>query len=614
MANNGRIHKEPKEGARYAALYKHPMPSTRGGALYNAFPYATKISPEVIAVFIAAHTNPGDTVFDGFAGSGSTGIAAILCGNPTTEMKNLANRMRLSVRWGHRRAVLYELSTLGAFIGRVLCSPPDPKDFEDAANELLATGMRDLDWVYGATDPDGKQGTIRHVVWSDVLRCPECRKQTTLWDSSVARDPARISDSFACGHCGASVPLKEVTRVRRSRHDELIGDTVRGRKRSPAWVYGSTNGKTWSRPATRSDTLLLRRIDSTSLPSSVPVIPVPWGDLYRSGYHEGISHLHHFYTRRNLLVFSTLWSHTTHFPPDLCAALRFWLLSYNASHSTLMTRVVAKRNQPDLVVTSAQSGVLYISGLPVEKNIFRGLMRKLRPIREAFSLTASGRDLVTVRNQSSLSVDEADQSIDYAFTDPPFGGYIPYSEVNFINEAWLGCLTDKTEEAIVSPSQGKHTEQYHQLLTRAFKEVSRILRPRSCATVVFHASSAEVWKALQTACAKAGLRVDRTNILDKTQGSFKQVTATATTKGDPLILLRKHSRLQSQDDVSLWALTEQLVDVARRSNNPAELSPQRIYSRVVGHYLSQNHSIPIDAREFYEELEERHELCGAPTK
>jgi hypothetical protein len=37
-----------------------------------------------------------------------------------------------------------------------------------------------------------------------------------------------------------------------------------------------------------------------------------------------------------------------------------------------------------LVTTSAQSGVLYVSGLPVEKNLFKGLRRKLKTIVQAF--------------------------------------------------------------------------------------------------------------------------------------------------------------------------------------------------------------------------------------
>ncbi|MBM4028351.1 MAG: site-specific DNA-methyltransferase, partial [Planctomycetes bacterium] len=63
----------------FSPLYERAMPATRGGSLFNAFPYPTKISPEAIALFIAAHTAPGATVLDGFGGSGSTGLAAILC-------------------------------------------------------------------------------------------------------------------------------------------------------------------------------------------------------------------------------------------------------------------------------------------------------------------------------------------------------------------------------------------------------------------------------------------------------------------------------------------------------------------------------------------------------
>ena len=57
-------------------LYSTPFPSTRSGALFNAFSYPTKISPEAEAIFIACHTKVGDTVLDPFGGSGTTGIAA----------------------------------------------------------------------------------------------------------------------------------------------------------------------------------------------------------------------------------------------------------------------------------------------------------------------------------------------------------------------------------------------------------------------------------------------------------------------------------------------------------------------------------------------------------
>lgn len=61
------------------------MRASRSGALFSAFPYLTKISPEAVALFIASHTHSGNTVFDGFAGSGTTGLAALLCESPSQE-------------------------------------------------------------------------------------------------------------------------------------------------------------------------------------------------------------------------------------------------------------------------------------------------------------------------------------------------------------------------------------------------------------------------------------------------------------------------------------------------------------------------------------------------
>ena len=71
-------------------LYRRPLRATRGGPLYNAFPYPTKISPEAIGLLIASHTKPNEVVLDSFAGSGMTGLGAILCAKPTDSMKREA--------------------------------------------------------------------------------------------------------------------------------------------------------------------------------------------------------------------------------------------------------------------------------------------------------------------------------------------------------------------------------------------------------------------------------------------------------------------------------------------------------------------------------------------
>lgn len=582
------------------ALYERALPAKRSGSLYGAFPYPTKISPEAIALFIGTHTRPGDTVFDGFAGSGTTGLAALLCERPSAELRNEAQRMGLDIEWGARNAVLYELGALGAFVAHILTHPPEPSAFLHTAQQLLEQAQRDDGWMYAAEDAQGNTGTIRHVVWSDQLVCPSCGINVSLWRACVSRAPAAIASVFACPNCAHEEALDNMGRATEKTFDKLIGKEVEQRSRHPAWLYGVTDRRTWCRPVNNHDIELLQRIVDEPIPGTVPRIAIPWGDLHRRGYHQGISHLHHFYTRRNLIVFGRLWERMQDYDASLRDALRFWLLSYNASHATLMTRVVAKSGQKELVATSAQPGVLYISGLPLEKNLIAGLKRKLKTIANAFATVRGCKGRVEVHQNSSCKVELADGTIDYAFTDPPFAGNIPYAEINFINEAWLGRYTDRADEAIVSKCQDKGLAEYQGLLRAAFSEVRRILKSEGKATLVFHSSSAKAWNALQAAYTQAGFAVERTGVLDKTQGSFKQVTAAGSVRGDPVLLLGAGPACSDSNSADIQRIVRQLREEAALSPDPSELTAQRLYSRLVAHYVARHQQIPLDANSFYQ--------------
>jgi len=586
--------------AKLRALYGLPMKAARTGALFSAFPYPTKISPETIALFIAAHTKPGDKIFDGFAGSGTTGIATLLCSDPTEAMKQEAKRLGLNFTWGARRAVLYELGVLGSFIGQTLTNPPNPEIFQTEAKQLLLECEHELGWLYEARDPNGNAGKIRYAIWSEVVECPSCNRHVTLFDGCVKRKPAQISSTFTCIYCAHAINLSSCKRQTRQYVDELTGHKVVTRMRKPVWVYGTTKGCKWSRAPHHSDDVLLNRVEKIRLPGSVPKIEIPWGDLYRGGYHQGITHLHHFYTRRNLIVFSKLWQISASSP--LRDALRFWLLSYNASHATLMTRVVAKRNQKDLVVTSAQPGVLYVSGLPIEKNLFAGLKRKLATIHKAFEVMQRKEQLIDVYHASCLRTDLADESIDYVFTDPPFGGNIPYAEVNFINEAWLGRYTDSDDEVTISRAQGKTCRDYELLIGQAFREIYRVLKKGGKVTTIFHSASSGVWNALRRAYSNTGLGVELASVLDKTQGSFKQVTTKGAVKGDPVLMLTKSGAVVTSPSSPVHVVANNLIERALNSHDVEERTPQRLYSRLVNHYLKRQQQVPLDAIEFYKLL------------
>lgn len=586
------------------SLYESPLKASRTGALYNAFSYPTKISPEAIAIFIATHTNPHDTILDTFGGSGTTGLAAHLCDVPTKNMIALCCQRGLQPQWGPRKAHLVEIGVLGSLVSQVLCNPPDSTEFVQACEDILEQTQQTLGWMYDAESDTSELGCIRYIIWTDFLRCSGCKSEFSYWDSSVNYEPLRLSKVISCKSCGKSIDTSKCERVTEEIYDPILQTTLLIRKRRMAKVYGQVGKRKWSRKANKKDNALVEKILCTPFSTNVPLAKLDWGDLYREGYHTGITHLHHFYTRRNFHVFSFLWSLINEYPERLQSSLRVWLLSYNSSHSTLMTRVVVKKKQADFALTGAQSGVLYISSLPVEKNILLGLRRKIDSLAKAFDMVKYSQSEVEIHNCSSENLPVGDESIDYVFTDPPFGDYIPYAELNQINELWLDSQTIRSSEIIISGAAGKSLEQYRKMLSSVFSEIHRVTKPNGKVTIIFHSAHSEVWNSLISAYEEANFNVVATSILDKMQSSFKQVVSNISVKGDPIILLEKGVAQSKFSKTSEFILESILHDFSKELS--FESNHKQLYSKYILACLDQQLNVEHSAKDFYLLLQDRY--------
>ena len=159
-------------------------------------------------------------------------------------------------------------------------------------------------------------------------------------------------------------------------------------------------------------------------------------------------------------------------------------------------------------------------------------MRKLNDISKV-EYPQNYQSIINTGTITNLEIQE--ESIDYIFTDPPFGENLMYSELNFIWEAWLGIFTNNTSEAIMNKTQEKGIEEYNTLMFESFKTYYKILKPDKWMTVVFSNSKASIWNVIQEAIQKAGFIIAEVSALDKKQGSFKAVTTTTAVKQDLVI-------------------------------------------------------------------------------
>jgi adenine-specific DNA methylase len=144
------------------------------------------------------------------------------------------------------------------------------------------------------------------------------------------------------------------------------------------------------------------------------------------------------------------------------------------------------------------------------KTILKGKEEANREIGAFFSEGQSYRDLVEGKATAIFLREDArnlpleNESVDYIFTDPPYGDTIQYFELSFVHNEWLGERAPFDQEIIVNPRQGKGDNKYRDMLIEAFKEAYRVLKPNKYMTVTFHSKSIRYWNTLLYAIQIAG--------------------------------------------------------------------------------------------------------------
>ena len=184
--------------------------------IYNAHSYHTKVPHKAIMRYILHYTEPGDIVFDGFCGTGMTGVAAQMCANPDEAFRKGIETEMPEVKWGARKAILNDLSPAATFIAYNYNTPVDIEAFQEEAERILRECEKEYGWMYETrhvlegkpqTGIDGKPiiGRINCTIWSDVLICPFCSNSFVLWNVALDKEKGKVLDVFRCPHCNSDL-------------------------------------------------------------------------------------------------------------------------------------------------------------------------------------------------------------------------------------------------------------------------------------------------------------------------------------------------------------------------------------------------------------------------
>jgi hypothetical protein len=597
--------------------------------IYNAHSYHTKVPHKAIMRYILHYTEPGDVVFDGFCGTGMTGVAANLCGDRSAisslgyqvspEGIILDEDKQAISRCGNRVAVLNDLSPAATLIAAGYNLSNYPNVYAGLAKKLLHKFNREYGWMYETRD--SKTGAICPIdftIWSEIFTCPHCAGELEFWDLAWDEESGTLADQPTCPHCSAEVPKRDLVRRTTTYYDKAVKATRIRQLLNPVEIRYQYQGAKKSKKPDNEDIATLEKIEglieSIEYPTDLMMF-VPegeeWGDLYR-GYHKGISRAHDFHLQRQLVAFALLWRMADDLPTEEMKRLwRFTLQSLLVS----FTRRNRFRKKAYSQVNTNLSGTLYIGSTVSEPSPTYVLTGKIKRFMGAIP---KGSPSIAITTQSLASALIPENTVDYVFIDPPFGDNLPYAELNFLWEAWLRVFTNSGQDAVVSGRQQKDLVVYTNIMTDCLKQVYRILKPGRWATVEFHNSKNAVWTAIQEALWRAGFIIADVSVLDKGMKTKKQMHAKAVDKDlvisayKPNGGLEDRFRLEAGTEDGVWDfirthLRQLPVFVSKdgRAEVIAERQNYLLFDRMVAFHVQHGVTVPLSASEFYAGLTQR---------
>jgi DNA modification methylase len=466
----------------------------RTDAIYNCHSYLTKVPIAAIEPFIEAFTEPGDVIADFFAGSGMTGLAALRI---------------------NRRARLSDISVLGKHIATGYVTEVSAERLRKAADTVFAKAREAVGSVYTTKrGTDGALVEMVRTVWSFTYQCPSCAFELVYFRHLGGKGTPPKS----CPKCGGDFARRNWRRLK----DVPVEVVVRG-----------TDNRLAEQEPSDFDQQKICEALKDERQKEIPSLTIEeHREMYsRSGLGKaGMTETRQFFSPRNAIALVELWRAINKIQDrELRQKLRF-------AFTAILPRASMRYQWSAQRPLNAQNQTYYIAPVYYEWNVFELFERKvdagIRATAELFAAPGTLFDAEQVRDVTyEISSAEKlrhlqDASVDYVFTDPPFGSNIFYSDMNLFHEAWLGETTDHVSEAVVHTTGKRKNgaeERYEVLLRKAFEEAWRVLKQGRYMSVVFGNSSGRIWGLVQRALRDAGFKAAPAHvaILDKGQRSVK---------------------------------------------------------------------------------------------
>ena len=292
-----------------------------------------------------------------------------------------------------------------------------------------------------------------------------------------------------------------------------------------------------------------------------------------------VSYVHELFSKRQLLSLSYLFSHIEKIKDPLHKTL----MQYNFAatmYKCNLTFLSAAGRKASRGGSSVFSIYRYkVAAKPIELDVweqFELRFRKLiackmetnRLINGKYNLRGYFRNLRGSATQLTNYIKP--NSVDYIFTDPPYGAHIAYLDLSAMWNAWLGFKVseeDFKQEVIQGGNLKKTSQDYFDLLDKSFEQMFKVLKYDRWLSVVFAHKDPAYWDAIIKSAVRHGFQYIGTNVqpLNVVWSMHKKKNYLTVMSGE---LILNFLKVRNPITIAITDVGSDVVDIIR---NVAEL-------------------------------------------
>lgn len=446
-------------------MKKNDIVYKKSGNIFNQHTYWTKQPISGIEKFIEKYTLPGDLILDPFCGTGMTGLASSKLNRDAYLVDN--SPAAIHIAKGYMQKITFEKEELDAFLNLI------KKDLRKLHfTNISSRSFKDkfLFDIIGEVylDSNGDEVSEAKEIFLSI-------KENKVYKPYLHKDHKfhrfkTLYKFFINNETGKKEYIEFNAKIKKNE-DEQISE-------------------------------IIKKISNIDIPETIL-----FGKEPKRNYKKGIKNVSNLYSEKNLYCLLFIKFRINQIENKNLKAFLYFCFSSIVFNCSLLSRYRKYEN------TSVRMGTFFIPKIIKDNNVISAFENKTLSIFKAKKMI--DKDL---KHSSKTKIKKGDatdlktiktSSIDFIYTDPPYGDVINYSELNVVFESWLGIHKKYKNEMIINKQFGQSEEEYFRMFKKFLKESSRVLKKNKFMILIFHHPDISLWGNLQKCIFSSNFLIKR---------------------------------------------------------------------------------------------------------